>query len=540
VEEKRVKEISLAVLAVVGVLAIATAYITTGPTAKFLLAFYPLLVVLVGVAFLRQGSLNMAFIGYVLAVILAVTNFGNTPLDAGASTLVGFLKSFGIAFTVAATMLLIYIMQEAGALKTISAVIKKQVFGSEMQALYIGVGFGSFLSALGVVTPALFPPLLAAMGFSQLAAISVAVLGYDPTTSFSLLSIPITLPSQLFGLNPIEFAFKIAVFLPVISTGFAFAILWLVGGVKSMKKGLVPGLICGLALAGACLVSAGEDYALGYELIPLRIIGVIAGLFTMLALTAYDRVSREKGAETASGEAVERVEMWRCFSPLVILTILAAIVSLPAIGDYLSKAPGSIEVIVIGAQRVDLDVLSQIYTWIFIATAISLVTLKPTKEQFDRGFGLWLKRAPAPILTIMVYFGVSFVMSGSTMNQVLGETLALVFGSAYIYVSASLGFLGAIVGGSETTSNVLFYKIQKTAADGLGLAPNQFMTVYGSHAVAGGVASAVTPSKINNAVATVAAGKEVESIIMRKHLIVALLLTMVTCLLTGLLVTLGF
>ncbi len=539
-EEKRVREASLAVLTVLGVLAVASAYMTTGPTAKFLLAFYPLLVILVGVAFLRQGSLNMAFVGYALAVVLAVSNFGNTPVDAGTSTIVGVLKSFGIAFTVAATMLLIYIMQEAGALQTISAVIKRQVAGNEVQALYIGVGFGSFLSALGVVTPALFPPLLAAMGFSQLAAISVAVLGYDPTTSFSLLSIPITLPSQLFGLNPIEFAFKIAVFLPVISTGFAFAILWLVGGGKSMRRGAVPGLICGLTLAGACLASAGVDYALGYELIPLRIVGVIAGLSTMLVLTVYDRATRRGGASATTGDDVGRGEMWRSFSPLVILTLLAAVVSLPAVGDALSKAPGAAEVITVGTQRVDLDVLSQVYTWIFIAIVISLATLRPTRAQLGKGLTLWLRRAPAPILTIMVYFCVSFVMSGSAMNQVLGETLALVFGGAYIYVSSSLGFLGAIVGGSETTSNVLFYKIQKTAAEGLGLAPNQFMTIYGSHAVAGGVASAVTPSKINNAVATVAAGKETESIIMRKHLVVALLLTLVTCVLTGLLVTLGF
>jgi lactate permease len=538
--EKRVREFSLAILAVLGLLAVATAYLATGPTAKFLLAFYPLLVVLIGVAFLRQGSLNMAFVGWGLAIVLAVSNFGNTPIDAGASTLVGVLKSFGIAFTVAATMLLIYIMQEAGALQTISTVIKKQVAGNELQALYIGVGFGSFLSALGVVTPALFPPLLAAMGFSQLAAISVAVLGYDPTTSFSLLSIPITLPSQLFGLNAIALAFKIAVFLPVISTGFAFAILWLVGGVKSMKKGLVPGLICGLALAGACLVSAGVDYALGYELIPIRLVGVIAGLFTMLALTVYDRLGRGKNRETASGDNVARGEAWRSFSPLVILTILAAIVSLPAVGDYLSRAPGSIEVITVGSQKVDLDVLSQIYTWIFIATIISIATLKPTRDQLRKGIDLWLKRTPAPVLTIMIYFAVSFVMSGSTMNQVLGDTLALVFGGAYIYVSSSLGFLGAIVGGSETTSNVLFYKIQKTAADKIGLSATQFTTLYGGHAVGGGVASSVTPSKINNAVATVAAGKEVESIIMRKHLVVAILLTLVTCLLGGLFISLGF
>ena len=539
-DEKRVKEFSLVVLAIIAILAVASAYTATGATAKFLLAFYPLIVVLIGVAFLRLGSLTMAFIGWGLAVVLAVTSFGNTPIDAGASTLIGILKSFGIAFTVAATMLLIYIMQEAGALKTISIVIKKQVAGNELQALYIGVGFGSFLSALGVVAPALFPPLLTAMGFSQLASISIAVLGYDPTTSFSLLSIPITLPSQLFNLNPIEFAFKISVFLPVISTGFAFAILWIIGGTKSMRRGLVPGLICGLVLSGACLMSAGVDYAFGYELIPLRIVGVIAGLFTMLSLTIYDRIIRNSGVDAIIEESVGRAEIWRSFSPLIILTLLAAVISLPTVGDYLSKAPGATEVITVSTQKVDLDIFSQIYTWILIATAISGTTLKPTREQLRKGVALWFKRAPAPVLAIIVYFCISFVMSGSAMNQVLGDTLALVFGSAYIYVSASLGFLGAIVGGSETTSNVLFYKIQKTAADGLGLYSRQFMTLYGGHAVAGGVASAVTPSKINNAVAIVAAGKEIESMVMRRHLIVALLLTLVTCLLTGLFITLGF
>jgi lactate permease len=260
----------------------------------------------------------------------------------------------------------------------------------------------------------------------------------------------------------------------------------------------------------------------------------------MIVLTAYNRLSHRANTEQTIEEQVPHGEAWRSFSPLVILTLLAAVVSLPVVGETLSRTLGVAEVIAVGTQRIDLDVLSQIYTWIFVAIILSIPTLKPTSDQLRKGFLLWLKRAPAPILTFVVYFCISFVMSGSTMNQVLGETLALTFGGAYIYISASLGFLGAIVGGSETTSNVLFYKIQKTAAENLGLNQNSFMTLYGGHAVAGGVASAVTPSKINNAVATVAAGKEIESIIMRRHLVIALLLTAVTCLLTGFLVSLGF
>ena len=65
------------------------------------------------------------------------------------------------------------------------------------------------------------------------------------------------------------------------------------------------------------------------------------------------------------------------------------------------------------------------------------------------------------------------------------------------------------------------------------------MTVYGSHAVAGGIASAVTPAKINNAVVTIDESHEMESLIMRKHLVVAVLLTILAGVLTGVFVNLG-
>jgi lactate permease len=125
------------------------------------------------------------------------------------------------------------------------------------------------------------------------------------------------------------------------------------------------------------------------------------------------------------------------------------------------------------------------------------------------------------------------------MNVVLGSTLAAIFGAGYIFVAASLGLFGAVVGGSETSSNVLFLKIQRTAAQDVGLTDPQFMTVYGSHAVAGGIASAITPAKINNAVVTIDESHDTESLIMRKHLVIAILLTIATGILTGVFIKLG-
>jgi lactate permease len=202
-----------------------------------------------------------------------------------------------------------------------------------------------------------------------------------------------------------------------------------------------------------------------------------------------------------------------------------------------------------------LDVLSQIYTWIFVPVLLSFFTLKATKKQVKNTFKMLLERFASPFLAFSLYFCLAFVMAYSAMqvvggnlvqlnpelnmNYVLGVTLAKVFGGGYVFVAASLGLFGAIVGGSETSSNVLFMKVQKTASDAVGLDSAGFMTVYGSHAVAGGIASAVTPAKINNATATIGESREMESLIMRKHLIIALLLTAVTGVLTGVLVNLG-
>ncbi|MEM2102916.1 MAG: L-lactate permease [Candidatus Bathyarchaeia archaeon] len=556
-KEKTITMLSLITLIVFAIVALVSAQFGQGSW-KFLLACYPLLVILVGVAFLRQSGLTMAFVGLILTITLAIFQFGTSLEVALGASIYGFIKSFGISISVAATMLMIFLMREAGALGTISKVIKQQVMGKEIQALYIGIGFGSFLTSLGVVTPALFPPFLVAMGFAPTSAIAIAVLGYDPTTSFSLLSIPITLPAQVGGLDPIEFAFKIAIFLPLVSTGFAFAILWVVGGKSSMRNAAVPAVVCGLTLALACLGAVSLDYFTGVEYVPLRIVGVIAGLAAMASLYIYQKLKPQAEKSQKNNDYPEMKEILRAFSPWLILVALAATVSVPQVDAVLKNALGNLEKITIFAdQVVDLDILSQIYTWIFVAIFLSLLVLRPKKKQIKDSLNFWLKRFTGPFLAYGIYFSIAFVMAWSAMgivdghltrtsiydlqnmNVILGTTLATIFGAGYIFVAASLGLFGAIVGGSETSSNVLFLNIQKTASDNIGLGHNGFMTLYGSHAVAGGIASAVTPAKINNAVVTIDETKQTESFIMRKHLIVAILLTVATGILTGFFVSMG-
>jgi lactate permease len=65
------------------------------------------------------------------------------------------------------------------------------------------------------------------------------------------------------------------------------------------------------------------------------------------------------------------------------------------------------------------------------------------------------------------------------------------------------------------------------------------MTIYGSHANGGGIASAITPSKINNAAATIGADAKLESEVMRSNVPIVVAITLVVGIMTGLFIMFG-
>jgi len=115
---------SLLVLFVYGITAVFVSQLGNQASWRFLLALFPLMVILFGVAFLRQSGLTMAFAGLIITIILAVLEFGTSVYVALGSAAVGFVKSFPVSVSSVATMLMIFLMRETGALSTVSKVDK--------------------------------------------------------------------------------------------------------------------------------------------------------------------------------------------------------------------------------------------------------------------------------------------------------------------------------------------------------------------------------------------------------------------------------
>ena len=517
---------------------------------KFVLAILALIVVFVGIVEFRQSGARMAVVGLAVALVLAVGYFNTNPMVAVGAAVFGVFKSFGITISVLATMLMIFLMREVGALQKISAAVKVAATTKEQQALFLGVGFGSFATSLGVVTPSLFPPLLVAMGFSPFAAIAISVLGYNATTSYALLSVPISLPADIFKLDQFAFAYKVNIFLPVVSVLVSIAMLWVVGGRSSVRKSIIPAIVTGLVIGFSCLM-------FGLLQVPVMLIGVLAGLVSMLILYSLRNLTARP---TSVPERINRVETLRALSPWLILIALALVVSIPQVTSWLRLLDGP--ALWIFDKPLDFDAFAQVYTWIFAATILSLPILKPSRQQLRKTVDLWLRRIWQPFVAYALFFGVAYVMAWSAMdlangkivpttvfaamnmNNVVGLTFAAVFGSMFVFVAPWLGLFGAVVGGSEASSNVMFFPIQHKAMESIGLTgagenSSAFMTIYGSHANGGGIASAITPSKINNAAATIGADAKLESEIMRSHVPIVLVITFIVGLLTGLFVLFG-
>jgi lactate permease len=90
-----------------------------------------------------------------------------------------------------------------------------------------------------------------------------------------------------------------------------------------------------------------------------------------------------------------------------------------------------------------------------------------------------------------------------------------------------LGLIGSFIGGSETASNVFFVKILYESVKSVGY-ENYFMIIFGAHAVAGGIASAITPAKITNAAMTIGCSGKEESEFLKKAILPVIFGTFLT------------
>jgi len=514
-----------------------------------ILAVSPVVVIFVLLAILKRTADVAGLLGWVFTVALAILYFRTSPRVCLVASAAGVVESLPITLMVVASLFQMTLMLETGAVARLVATVKGIAAGDRVaQILIVNVGLGTLLTALGATPVSILPPIMIALGYSSFVAIALPAIGYDALCTYALLGIPVVVFGSFTGLDPNQAGTYFAKFMPVISTAIAFGMLYLAGKWRLMWQGLVPTLLAGL--------TAGFTAMLMNRLGMTTLTGVVAGAFVIGVMALYTVLRGRKIYERAAGtdaDAAARTKMGlaAAISPWIILTVAAFFTNTPVLPvfKFLFKTL-EMPVTLIPDAPNKVRFFWQAYFWVTVSTFLALPFLKPTKEQFATAVKKWARRSWRPAIASAVFFAIAFVINqsgrfpipggawvppadvaGANMVSVLAHAAAGAFGGFYGAVVPFLGLLGGFISGSETSAIAMLTKLHLETADVEGKLKTVGLLWAAASGIGGGLASVISPAKLQNAAAIIDAIGE-EGKVLRKTVVLSLVITAIAAVMT--------
>ncbi len=505
-----------------------------------LLAITPVIIIFILLAVRHIPADIAGAIGWVVTVIITAFYFKTSFNVILLSSLGGIIASLPIALVVATSIFQVTIMQETGAIARIVALLKTiSPRDTIVQVMIINVGFGTMLTALGAVPVSILPPIMLSLGYSSFVAIALPAIGYDALTTYALLGVPVVVFANILGMPVRDVGTYFARFMPVISTCIALGMLFIIGSWKMVLRGIFPALISGLVAGFICI---GMN-----QLGLITVTGIAAGAGVILVMFLYLLLTRKPTMERNTLDekdqlAEKRMSLLAAISPWLILTGTSLVVNAPFLPLFdltFNRLSMPLEIIPGAPEKVRL--LWQAYFWIAISTLLAFPFLKTNSSQVKASLSKWLKRAPRPVFSAAVFFAIAYLINQSGKNaawQVINPDLNMVallarasaagFSRFYPFVAPYLGLFGGFISGSETSAIAMLTNLHLSTAQQIGAIG---LIIAAASGIGGGLASVISPAKLQNAAASIdRIGEETQ--VIRITIIIALVITTVCALMT--------
>lgn len=520
-----------------------------------LLTLLPIVVILLMLIGLKKSADISGIVGWLAVSAIAWLFFSTSPEVIMRSTAAGLIRSFSVSLIVAASLLQMAYMEKTGALKRIIIFVKTiSSQNKAVQIMLINIGFGTLMVSVGATPVSLLPPILIAMGYSTYVAIALPAIGYDSLCTYALLGAPIVVfvdvannflgPGNEISLHQAGMVFYM--FLPLVSTLIGFCMLWIVGKWQAIKQGWLPCLVTGATIAVVAYITNQYDnlVVLTGVLCGLAVIAIMAFYLKAGGNTIIDR-SRLTSHEL---EYEKTYPLWKALMPWLLLVIFILLLNMPKdMFNYLYrtlKLP--INGITADGRPLDTRALWQAYTWIFVSILISIPFLRPSKLQLKQTVSIWIKRAPRPVFAAAIFFAIGEIMNMTGYNmelkqfampsmiKVLADYSSTFFNNAYGAVVSFIGLFGGFITGSEASTIAMFAKYSLSTAKNLAYSTNGLIIVAAGLAFGGGLASVISPAKLQNAAASIDKIGQ-ENKVIRIAFVFALILTSISSIFTFLL-----
>jgi len=509
----------------------------------WILAFLPVLAVLILMLRFRWGGAQAGAAGWTVALLVAALRFGAGARLLGYAQLKGLLLTLFVVYIIWGALLFYRTTDEAGDVDAIGDGLPRLTPDRGMQALLLGWVFSTFLQGVGGfgVPVAVTAPLLVGLGFPPLAAIVIPSVGHPWAVTFGSLGSSFFALIAATGRSGSSLAPWSAAMLGLACLCCGAATLWVAGGLRTLRSGWAAVLVIGLPMAlTQYLVVTNGLWSIG---------AMAAGLVGLVLGVAWARLGASGGKRTEGSEPPRsRVPLTWALAPyaLLIAVVLRAQLVAP-VRDALGQV----------VLRVRFPELSTARGWttpaqegrtinvfghpgaLLLYASLGTFILYRLRGYYEPGSASRIgrgvvRRATSSSLGTAAMVGMAVTMEHAGMTHRLAAGIADVAGPAFPLAAPFIGALGAFMTGSNTNSNVIFGDLQQSVAAIVGVSP---LIILAGQTAGAAVGSAFAPAKIIVGCSTVDAeeGPALQSVMRYGLAIVAVIAvaTALALLLTG-------
>ncbi len=474
-----------------------------------LAAILPALLLLTSLAFFKVKTHTAGLIGLSTALLIALMVYRMPPLQAVLSALYGMAYGFlPIGWIILNVLFLYHLTERKGLFRLLQNSLTYFNRDRRLQLLLVAFCFGAFLEgAAGFGTPvAVAASMLIGLGFPPLSASVLALIANTAPVPFAGLGTPVIALQTVTGLDLGALTLAIALQLSLFDLLIPFLLVAVLCGWHRMLEIWPALLTVGFSYAAAQLAVA--------SLHGPWLVNIIAALVSMGALALLLRFWQPKhtwrfpgeAAETETPQAGDGRSSLRGWVPWGILSLFVFAWGLPQVKQWLDgfstqllPVPALHEIVVrmppvTQAPQALLALfefapLSASGTAIFLAALAAGLWMGFTPRGLAAEYLANLRRTRQALLTISVMMAVGFVMRYAGMDGTLGLAFAAT-GVLYPLFGTLLGWLGVMITGSDTSSNVLFGSLQRITAEQLGIDPVTMAAANSSGGVMGKMVNA--------------------------------------------------
>lgn len=448
-------------------------------------------------------------ISWAVCAIIGLTYWGMDVTHVIAYTVTGFLGSIDTLLIIFGAILLMNMLNEAGAMRCIESMFNGITEDARIQIVIVGFAFSAFIEgAAGFGTPpAICAPLLIGLGAPPMAAAISCLLLDSVPVSFGAAGTPTnaaaevlkdTLPSV--GVTDLDLYKQDLGFATALGLAIGgLIILWVVIGIITKQYGKNKSFSDVFPVIPFCLFTTGI-FSIFYLLFA-KFVGPELTSLTASAVTIFVTIGAAKSGflmpkeiwrfpssgtkkqetKKTAAEAKPSMSLLKAWTPYLLVTLWLVITRIPQLGIKPYIGAPNIQITgIMGIEGADFALkwlnnpgLFPFILVVIIGFAMFHLSGTQIKSVISKSYNQLVGA------TIALLFGFAMVYlfrySDANINGYTSMLVAMAQGMAdlaglhYIYVAPLIGSIGAFMFGSNTVSNIMFTPLQFETATILNL-----------------------------------------------------------------------